>query len=102
MDVESLFTNVPVDETINMMYNKLYRSKETTFPIDETSLRQLLEACTKEAPFYAPDGNMYLQVDCVAMGSPLGVLFTNFYMCTIEERIFSTLRTPTNYLHPMC
>ena len=32
---------------------------------------------------------MYVQRDGVAMGSPLGVLFANFYMGSIETRVFS-------------
>ena len=32
---------------------------------------------------------MYVQVDGVAMGSPLGVLFANFYMGSLEEKIFT-------------
>ena len=90
MDVESLFTNVPVDATINMICDRLYRADTAPFPIPEASLRTLLNACTKEVPFYGPDGNMYVQTDGVAMGSPLGVLFANFYMGTIEENIFSS------------
>lgn len=89
LDVESLFTNVPVDATIDMICNKLYRSNDAPFAIAEASLRHLLQACTKEVPFYGPDGNMYNQIDGVAMGSPLGVLFANFYMGTLEEEIFS-------------
>lgn len=97
MDVESLFTNVPVEETIGMICNKLYRSEDSPFPIPEITLRQLLSACTKEAPFYGPDGSMYVQIDGVAMGSPLGVLFANFYMGTLEEKVFTlypTLKPP--------
>ena len=72
-----------------MICEKLYRTEGINFPIAENSLRLLLQACTQEVPFYAPDGNMYTQTDGVAMGSPLGVLFANFYMGTLEERIFS-------------
>ncbi|XP_076030410.1 uncharacterized protein LOC143018709 [Oratosquilla oratoria] len=89
MDVESLFTHVPINETINFICNRLYRSDEIHFPIPEDILRQLLQACTKEVPFYGPDKNMYVQIDGVAMGSPLGVLFANFYMGSIEETIFT-------------
>ncbi|XP_069172815.1 uncharacterized protein [Procambarus clarkii] len=53
----------------------------------ESILRKLLLACTKKAPFVSPDGHMYKQVDGVAMGSPLGVLFANIYMGTIEQRV---------------
>ncbi|XP_076068333.1 uncharacterized protein LOC143040785 [Oratosquilla oratoria] len=89
MDVESPFTHVPINETVNLIFSRLYRSDEIHFPIPEDILRQLLQACTKEVPFYGPDKNMYVQIDGVAMGSPLGVLFANFYMGSIEETIFT-------------
>ncbi|XP_050691560.1 uncharacterized protein LOC126983104 [Eriocheir sinensis] len=86
LDVESLFTNVPVNRTIQIIMDRVYRCEETE-PLDipEEDLRTLLEICTKEAPFTCPRGDMYCQVDGVAMGSPLGVLFANFFMGTIES-----------------
>ena len=87
LDVSSLFTNVPVDETIDMIINEVYYSDKPRLDIPEKILRELLIACTKEAPFRGPDGHLYLQVDGVAMGSPLGVLFANFYMGMIERKV---------------
>ena len=90
LDVESLFTNVPVDRTIQMILDRVYRCEDTEpLNIPEEHLRTLLEICTKEAPFTCPRGNLYRQVDGVAMGSPLGVLFANFFMGSIET---TTLR----------
>ncbi|XP_076054472.1 uncharacterized protein LOC143033159 [Oratosquilla oratoria] len=90
MDVASLFTYAHVDETIDMIWNRIYHDREAEdgpLVIPEHTLRCLLSACTKEAPFYGPDSNIYVQIDDVAIGSPLGVLLANFYMGTIE-RIF--------------
>ncbi|XP_050707848.1 uncharacterized protein LOC126993063 [Eriocheir sinensis] len=90
MDVESLFTNVPVHETTDLICQRIYHLEdEEPLNIPEASLRLLLQACTKEVPFYGPDGKMYVQRDGVAMGSPLGVLFANCYMGSIEERLFA-------------
>ena len=50
-------------------------------------LKQLLELCTKKAPFRSPGGGLYLQVEGVAMGSPLGPTFANFYMGHLEEQV---------------
>lgn len=89
LDVESLFTNVPVDETINLILNRVYHDgRYTPLEIPEPTLKKLLVACTKEAPFFSPKGEMYVQVDGVAMGSPLGPLFANFYLGSIEEKVF--------------
>ena len=98
LDVESLFTNVPVDRTINFILDRVYRDNNTpTLDIPENTLRQLLECCTKEAPFTCPRGNRYCQVDGVAMGSPLGVLFANFFMGSIENQVFAEMRKPDIY-----
>ena len=93
LDVESLFTNVPVDTTIEYILKRVYHSNLTPpTNISENSMKTLLEICTKEAPFTCPRGHMYQQIDGVAMGSPLGVLFANFFMGTIEEELLATNR----------
>ena len=93
LDVESLFTNVPVDRTIEFILDRVYRCQETpTLNIPEEKLKTLLEICTKQAPFTCPRGKMYCQVDGVAMGSPLGVLFANFFMGTIEATVLQQNR----------
>ena len=97
LDAESLFTNVPVDETISIILDKVYRSDKTPLPIPEDVLQALLRACTKEAPFLSHKGELYCQIDGVAMGSPLGVLFANMYMAKVEERTFRSRRKPTLY-----
>ena len=98
LDVESLFTNVPVDITIQMILDKVYRDNSTpSMSIPESSLKSLLELCTKQAPFRSHHGHMFVQEDGVAMGSPLGPLFANFYMGTIEERVFDRHRIPFTY-----
>ena len=89
LDVESLFTNVPIDPTIDIILQHTYSHKTLPPPkIPKEILKQMLELCTKEAPFRSPDGNLYLQIEGVAMGSPLGPTFANFYMGHLEEQIF--------------
>ena len=99
LDVESLFTNVPVDETIDIICNNVYNHETIPPPnIPKGILKQLLYACTKEVPFKSPDNKMYYQIHGVGMGSPLGPTFANFYMCNLENRIMQqpTLR-PKRY-----
>ena len=60
-------------------------------------MRQLLELCTKEAPFMYPNGKLYKQIEGVAMGSPLGPTFTNFYMGNLENIILSNDQKPYTY-----
>ncbi|XP_068233348.1 uncharacterized protein [Palaemon carinicauda] len=96
--VESLFTNVPVDETIDLIADRVYRDEATLeLNIPEQALRTLLAICTKRTPFTTHRGHVYLQKNAVAMVSSLGVLFANFYMGVVEERVFSQLECPLAY-----
>ena len=98
MDVESLFTNVPVDATIEMILEAVYRGDDALdIGITEEEMRELLCLCTKEAVFVDYKGRMWSQINGVAMGSPLGVLFANMYMGTIERRVFARITPPAGY-----
>ena len=97
LDVESLFTNVPVEETIKIILDRVYRSEMDPLPISEEILQDMLKASTMEAPFLSHKGDLFRQVDGVAMGSPLGVLFANMYMATVEERAFREQEKPSIY-----
>ena len=94
LDVESLYTNVPIDETIQIILEHAYHDNTKAPPtIPEQTLRNLLNICTKEAPFRHIDGSIYKQIDGIAMGSPLGCIFANFYMASLE---IETLRQLPN------
>ena len=54
-------------------------------------LKKMLLLCTKEAPFRCPEGMLYQQINGVAMGSPLGVLFAESYTSSIEEKALQKL-----------
>ena len=89
LDTESLFTNVPVNETIDIICKNIYRNSNLPpLPIPEKTLRELLTSCTTECPFENFDGKLYAQIDGVSMGSPLGVTFANYYMTNLENTIF--------------
>ena len=89
LDVESLFTNVPVHDTIEIILNNVYRNETLSPPnsIPENSMKELLLLCTTKSPFRGVDGLLYTQNDGVMMGSPLGPTFANFYMCNLENKI---------------
>jgi hypothetical protein len=68
LDVESLFTNVPVEETIEIILKYVYHNDdpEKFAPaIPEHLMKVMLLLCTTECPFYAPDGSIYQQKDGV-------------------------------------
>ncbi|XP_068242387.1 uncharacterized protein [Palaemon carinicauda] len=93
MDIEFRFTNVPVDEIIDFIADRVYRDVTTPeLNIPEQALQTVLAICTKRALFTTHRRHMYLQKDDVVMGSPLVVLFVNFYMGVVEERVFFQVR----------
>ena len=90
-DVVSLFTNVPLDKTIDIILRKIYKEKKIKTKIPKEDMRELLYLCTKGVPFMF-NGKMYTQVDGVMMGSPLGALFANIFMNELETKIVPKLR----------
>ncbi|XP_047984696.1 uncharacterized protein LOC125225163 [Leguminivora glycinivorella] len=77
-DVESLFTNVPLRECLGIVKTKLV---ENGHPEGYVTL---LEHCL-EGNYFLYHGQFYLQVDGVAMGSPVAPVIANIWMEHFEE-----------------
>ena len=94
LDDESLFTNVPVEETIKIISDCVYKNQNLPpLNIPQNILEELLRFCTTKALFRCPEGKLYNQINGIAMGSPLGPTFANFYMGSIENKILENLET---------
>jgi len=94
LDVDNLFTNVPVAETIRMILSSVYNHPTLNAPsIPITAMEELLMICTTETPFRNIDGELYVQREGVSMGSPLGPTFANYYMCNLENSILCSATT---------
>ena len=89
-DVVSLFTNVPLDETIDNIIKRIYDNKEINTDVPKKEMRDLLYLCTKNAHF-SLNNKTYLQLDGVAMGSPLGAVLANIFMVELKRNIIPTL-----------
>ena len=88
LDVESLFTNVPVQETIEIITEYVYNHPDIEPPkITIENFKKLLLICTTECPFLTPDGKIFVQIDGISMGCVLGPTFANFYMGHLEQKI---------------
>ena len=89
-DVTALFTNVPLDETIKILVNKAFTddwfNKTYGLNLQQDQLARLLEIATTNQLFHF-NGQLYQQTDGVAMGSPLGPLMANAFMCHLEEKL---------------
>ena len=84
LDVDSLFTNIPLEENIDNCIDILYKDNENTPKIPKDVFRNLLTVATKESLFMF-NNKFYKQIDGVAMGSPLGPALANIFMCNFEN-----------------
>ena len=89
-DVTSLFTNVPLSETINILVHKAFTNdwfnKTYGLNLQKDQLAKLLEIATTNQLFQF-NGLLYEQTDGVAMGSPLGPLMANVFVSPGREAL---------------
>ena len=83
LDVKSLFTNILLNKTIDIVTKKVFGRKRKVNGISRADFKRLLEISTKGSVFYF-DGHYYRQKDGVAMGSPLGPALANAFLAHYE------------------
>ena len=79
LDLDSLFTNIPLEEAIDICVDNLDNDNENPPNIPKHDFRNLLNIATKET-FFMFNNKYYKQVDGVAMGSPLGPALANIFV----------------------
>ena len=77
-DVSSLFTNIPLNETIELAIDYIL-SNNLDVNISRKDLKKLFQFATSETHFYFNE-EIYDQVDGVAMGSPLAFVLANLFI----------------------
>ena len=87
-DIESLFTNIPVDQMIDIIVNKCFCNASRFHGLTLQQFTNLLTTTVKNCHFLF-EGKLYHQKDGVAMGSPLGPLFANIFL-SFHERSWLT------------
>ena len=83
-DIASLFTSIPVDETIEIISNHLFAHCMYFEGFDHLQFTKLLSLSVRNCHFIF-NGRIYQQIDGVAMGSPLGPLFANIFLSFHEK-----------------
>ena len=68
--VDSLFTNIPHEETIDIYPITLFENTEKVEGLSKIEFKELLSFAKKES-YFIFNGKVYKQVDGVAVGSPL-------------------------------
>ena len=82
-DIVSLFTNIPLQESIDLAVELLFE-KDTTIKMSKAQMKKLFHFATSQTHFTYQNQH-YDQVDGVAMGSPLGPVLANLFMGKLEK-----------------
>ena len=86
LDVVSLFTNVPLAKTINIILKRVYSEElDTTNLTKRTMKRVLKDACSKTA--FTFSDKIHKQIGGVLMRSPFGPLLANVFMTELGDII---------------
>ena len=89
-DVTSLFTNVPLTKTINVILDRIYNHKLLETRLKKRTLKKLiLDTCQKT--IFSANGQLYQQIDGVSMGACLGPVLANIIMTEHEKVIVDRL-----------
>ena len=82
-DITSLFTNVPIEETVNIVVDTIYENRQIR-NLSKTNFKRLLKLCVDDNHFLF-NGNHYSQHEGFAMGSPLSAPMANIFLCHHEK-----------------
>ena len=90
-DVEALYTNIPVSETINIITQSIFNNMSPlnldpslNTDISSAHFKKLLQLATEDTIFLF-NNILYQQIDGMAMGSPLGPSFANAFLAYYES-----------------
>ena len=92
-DVSSLFTEVPLDETIDHIIHKIYTNNKLPQLSSKLLFRRLLCNVTKNT-FFSFNGKLYKQIDGCRMGNPLSPVLANIFMAKLEADVVRPFNPP--------
>ena len=90
LDIESLYTNIPVNETINIILDRLFTNRrviDNGFNRDE--FNKILELVLCDTYFFF-NNSIYKQVGGLSMGSPISPIAANIFLCNFESEFLDT------------
>ena len=92
--VKSIFTNVPLDRTIDIILRRIYDKHELQASIRRSKIKELLILCTKNAHLTF-DNIIKVINNGVALGSPLVPVLSDIFIIESETSLLPDL---TDYI----
>ena len=87
-DSESLYTNIPVSETIDIILNKNFPNPNETYNgFNRSEFEKLLHLALHDS-YFRFNGKIFKQKDGFSMGAPLSQIIANIFLCDFEKRAF--------------
>ena len=85
-DMELLFTNIPINETIDYILDQIYNKKKLKPICSKLIFKRLLLKLATEVTFTI-NNNFFKQTDVCTMGGPLSLTFSDIFMVKMENYI---------------
>ena len=85
LDADSLFTSIPIEETIDICTNLLYNNEDIIEGTNKSEFKNLLLQATKKSYFIF--NILYKQKDGMVLGSPLGPTPANVFLSFYEVKL---------------
>ena len=95
LDISSLYTNIPVAETIDLILNKLYVNNTATYNgIRRDNFRKLLELSLSDT-YFKFNGKIYKQKEGLSMGASPSPIVANIFLNHFETHCLA--ECPINF-----
>ena len=89
-DVISLFTNVPLDATVDIVLKRIYGNREINTTINKSEMKELIKLCAEDVHFDF-NRSTYVQKNGLAMVSPLAPVLAGIFLVELEKAVIPTL-----------
>ena len=90
INFKTLFTNVPLNCTIDMISKRIHEKKKTVTSKAKTEMIEMLMLCTKNVHFTFKC-RTYVQTDGEAMDLPLGPVIADIFMIELKKSLLPNL-----------
>ena len=88
-DIESLYTNIPIKETIKIITDSVYENGNTFRNLSKKEFTQLLSLVTEDN-FFVFNSRYLKQTEGLSMGNPVSATFANIFMSFHEQKWLSS------------
>ena len=90
-DMDSLFTNIPIEETIEYIINQFYNEKKVPQICSKTIFKRLMYKLATGCAFEF-NQNLFKQTEDCSMRGPLSVTLTNIHIIRTGKDIVTPLK----------